>query len=431
MAQTYGDIFKQAREEAGLSLSDISNQLHVREDILKALEDADFDKIPPQGYARNMVKSYSRILGLDGQQMTNSFLDSEHAYRLNKSRIKQENIINENRRRYERSPEKTGGFMTPRQQISYKRQNATNNTTSATPSTTSRMGRINTSRPNAYVSSLGTRPAPAAYSSFGQARRPSRLNVSSTFTGSGTDPRSRIQQRQQANSSVPQKSGFDESVIQTRQINKRGPIGAMRERRAEYRTDEQELPSSSQVSQSVNFQNMHLYRARSSSFNTANKPNINLFLIGLGVVVLIVVLVLVLFFVGRTSSNSKNDYNSTPITGLNDVEKVTNSNNSDNSTNTDTSTKTIPTEVEFKYSVVSGKQTYMEIYENDSSKPTLARTVTSGQSDTFKVTNKLKVVVVNPANVTLTVDGATITPIDTNKTGVYTYTVDFASWLKD
>ena len=70
----------QRRRELGLSTAQASRVLKLKEQVLIALEDGDFEAIPKSGYAQGMVSSYSRYLGLDAREMVDLFQEDLAAY---------------------------------------------------------------------------------------------------------------------------------------------------------------------------------------------------------------------------------------------------------------------------------------------------------------------------------------------------------------
>ena len=59
---TFGTILREARERKGYDLATAARRLRIRPDILRAIEEDDFSRMPPRGYARNMVNAYARRL---------------------------------------------------------------------------------------------------------------------------------------------------------------------------------------------------------------------------------------------------------------------------------------------------------------------------------------------------------------------------------
>ena len=83
----FGSLLREARERKGLDLFDVSNRLRIRSDILKAIEDSDLSRMPPKGYARNMVNAYARFLGLNSTEITSLYLDEVYAHQVSQARM--------------------------------------------------------------------------------------------------------------------------------------------------------------------------------------------------------------------------------------------------------------------------------------------------------------------------------------------------------
>lgn len=60
-----GDILRRNREQLDLSLSIVSLQLNLSEEILGHIERGDFSKLPGLTFARGYVRSYAKLLALD------------------------------------------------------------------------------------------------------------------------------------------------------------------------------------------------------------------------------------------------------------------------------------------------------------------------------------------------------------------------------
>lgn len=82
----FGDILRDAREREGLDLNTAARKLHIRPDILRAIEDSDFARMPPRGYTRNMVNAYARLVGLNASQMSSLYADQAYAFEVGRSR---------------------------------------------------------------------------------------------------------------------------------------------------------------------------------------------------------------------------------------------------------------------------------------------------------------------------------------------------------
>ena len=60
-----GKLLKNERERKGLSYVEISKTTCIRDNILKALEDEEWDKLPSSVFVKGFIRSYSCALGLD------------------------------------------------------------------------------------------------------------------------------------------------------------------------------------------------------------------------------------------------------------------------------------------------------------------------------------------------------------------------------
>lgn len=72
---SFGDTLRMARERKGLDLSTVARKLRIRPDILRAIEDGDFARMPPRGYTGNMVSAYARLVGLNPSEVARAYRD--------------------------------------------------------------------------------------------------------------------------------------------------------------------------------------------------------------------------------------------------------------------------------------------------------------------------------------------------------------------
>jgi cytoskeletal protein RodZ len=70
-----GEVFKKRREELGLDLLKISGDLRIRSEYLKAIEEDDIQRLPPDVYAKGYVRAYARLLGLDPEPLVGQLED--------------------------------------------------------------------------------------------------------------------------------------------------------------------------------------------------------------------------------------------------------------------------------------------------------------------------------------------------------------------
>lgn len=83
---TFGTVLREARERKGYDLTTAARRLRIRPDILRAIEENDFSRMPPRGYTRNMVNAYARLLGLNPTEITRMYLDEAYAYQVGRAR---------------------------------------------------------------------------------------------------------------------------------------------------------------------------------------------------------------------------------------------------------------------------------------------------------------------------------------------------------
>lgn len=72
--KSYGDYLREAREQKGIDLVTMARALHIRPDIVGAIEAADFKKMPAHGYTKNMVRAYAQKVGLNERELCEMYL---------------------------------------------------------------------------------------------------------------------------------------------------------------------------------------------------------------------------------------------------------------------------------------------------------------------------------------------------------------------
>ena len=68
-----GSELRTARERLGLSLGDIAERTKIRAATLRAIENDDFDRLPPAIFTRGFLKTYAREVGLDPEAIAERF----------------------------------------------------------------------------------------------------------------------------------------------------------------------------------------------------------------------------------------------------------------------------------------------------------------------------------------------------------------------
>jgi len=65
--KTVGKILSEERQKRRLSTADFSKRARIRESYILALENDEYDKLPPAVFVKGYVKMYARILGFDSE----------------------------------------------------------------------------------------------------------------------------------------------------------------------------------------------------------------------------------------------------------------------------------------------------------------------------------------------------------------------------
>jgi cytoskeletal protein RodZ len=61
-----GSSLREERHRRHLGLAEVESATHIRVRNLQAIEDEDFDMLPPGMYRRSFLREYAEFLGLDG-----------------------------------------------------------------------------------------------------------------------------------------------------------------------------------------------------------------------------------------------------------------------------------------------------------------------------------------------------------------------------
>ena len=77
----FSEALVERRLQLGLSIAQASRTLKLREDVLVAFEEGDYDHMPQSGYAQGMLSSYARYLGLNAREIVDIFQEEIYEYR--------------------------------------------------------------------------------------------------------------------------------------------------------------------------------------------------------------------------------------------------------------------------------------------------------------------------------------------------------------
>ena len=64
-----GERLRQQREARGISPLQVEIDTRIRANVIQALEEGDYESLPPEPFLRGLIRSYSNYLGIDSQEM--------------------------------------------------------------------------------------------------------------------------------------------------------------------------------------------------------------------------------------------------------------------------------------------------------------------------------------------------------------------------
>lgn len=76
----FSEFLSNRRRQLGLSIAQAARVLKLKDQVLVAFEEGDWDRIPRAGYAQGMLSSYARYLGLNPREVIDLFQEDLHAY---------------------------------------------------------------------------------------------------------------------------------------------------------------------------------------------------------------------------------------------------------------------------------------------------------------------------------------------------------------
>ncbi len=67
--RTVGQVLKEERERKFYTLDEIEKATKIRKELLQALEDGQYQKLPPQTFVQGFIKNYGKFLGLNTEKL--------------------------------------------------------------------------------------------------------------------------------------------------------------------------------------------------------------------------------------------------------------------------------------------------------------------------------------------------------------------------
>ena len=71
-----GERLRAAREAAGLSVSEVAEELQLLQSFVRALEQNSHERIRGDTFVRGYLRNYARLLGLDPQEIVDDYLQA-------------------------------------------------------------------------------------------------------------------------------------------------------------------------------------------------------------------------------------------------------------------------------------------------------------------------------------------------------------------
>ena len=73
-SRAFGEMFVQRRQRLGLTLQEVSSFTKLHPRFLKAIEQADFSKLPGGILTKSFIRSYAQEIGIDHSQAVSEYL---------------------------------------------------------------------------------------------------------------------------------------------------------------------------------------------------------------------------------------------------------------------------------------------------------------------------------------------------------------------
>lgn len=143
----FGLILRDARERKGYDVSEAARILRIRVDILRAIEESDFSRMPPRGYTRNMINAYARLVGLNPTEMTRMYLNAAQRFQSEPSRAR---LNQETGRNRPASSRPQGESLKPRDRVAQQSRGQL-------PASSNSLGRAMYDDRREYVRDYGSR----------------------------------------------------------------------------------------------------------------------------------------------------------------------------------------------------------------------------------------------------------------------------------
>ena len=78
--KSVGEHLRDAREQKGLSIQEVADQLYLEQRIIRLLEADDYEQLPPPAFVQGYIRAYAKLLGLAGENLIQSYRRQRHPH---------------------------------------------------------------------------------------------------------------------------------------------------------------------------------------------------------------------------------------------------------------------------------------------------------------------------------------------------------------
>ncbi len=106
MTESLGEYFKKARQAKGFTLEEAASRTRILPQYLKAVEENNYARLPDEVFAKGFVRSYSRVLGLEEEEIVRMFDESAgvfYAKRAEREHLKRKMLEEARRKKINRN----------------------------------------------------------------------------------------------------------------------------------------------------------------------------------------------------------------------------------------------------------------------------------------------------------------------------------------
>lgn len=89
----FGAMLKSARENAGLTIKDVSELTRIRPEMIRDLEKGDLSSVGGQAYARGHIRSIAKVLGIDPEPLLAEFIVQSNGAEKSMRQLLEENSV--------------------------------------------------------------------------------------------------------------------------------------------------------------------------------------------------------------------------------------------------------------------------------------------------------------------------------------------------